>query len=404
MVAGESVFILPFLLSRIFRPTFLSVFQLTNFELGSLYSIYGIIAMLSYVFGGAIADRFAPKKLMAISLIMTAMGGYLLATFPSYYILQFIYAYWGFSTIFLFWAAMIKATRSWGGLNRQGKAFGLLEGGRGIVAASIGALGVAVFALFLPEHIQSTSFGDRQNAFRAVILLASSMIIVIGFLVLLFLKNNIIQTKSTVSKKASWEKILKVIKIPAVWLLVLIVLSAYVGYKVTDILSLYAAEVMLFDEVNAARVGSYQMYLRPIVCISIGFFADRTSNSIWLIIGFIILLVGALMFASGNVQSPLNALFFLSVIITGIGTYGLRTLYFASIQEGNIPYAITGTAVGVISIIGYTPDIFMGPIMGQLLDQNPGVKGHQYVFGLLAVFAFIGLITSIKFRSMVKKK
>ena len=76
---------------------------------------------------------------------------------------------------------MIKATRSWGGLNRQGKAFGLLEGGRGIVAASIGALGVAVFALFLPEHIQSTSFGDRQNAFRAVILLASSMIIVIGF-------------------------------------------------------------------------------------------------------------------------------------------------------------------------------------------------------------------------------
>ena len=41
MLAGEGIFLLPFLLARIFRPTFLAVFEISNFELGSLYSIYG---------------------------------------------------------------------------------------------------------------------------------------------------------------------------------------------------------------------------------------------------------------------------------------------------------------------------------------------------------------------------
>jgi len=77
----------------------------------------------------------------------------------------------------------------------------------------------------------------------------------------------------------SFKTIIKVSRYPTVWMLIIIVLCAYCGYKVTDILSLYAAEIMFFDEVNAARVGSFQMYLRPIVCIIIGYAADKSSNS-----------------------------------------------------------------------------------------------------------------------------
>ena len=139
ILAGESIFILPFVLARIFRPTFLDVFELTNLQLGSCFSIYGIVALLSYVYGGTLADKFAPRKLISISLILTAFGGFLMATFPSNLMLKIIYGYWGFTTVFLFWGAMIKGTRVWGGIMQQGKAFGLLEGGRGFVAASIGA-------------------------------------------------------------------------------------------------------------------------------------------------------------------------------------------------------------------------------------------------------------------------
>ena len=52
MLAAESIYILPYVLARVFRPTFLDVFNLTNLELGGLFSIYGIVAFFSYLFGG----------------------------------------------------------------------------------------------------------------------------------------------------------------------------------------------------------------------------------------------------------------------------------------------------------------------------------------------------------------
>ena len=75
-----------------------------------------------------------------------------MATFPSYLVLQILFGYWGFTTVFLFWGSMIKATRLWGGSLSQGKAFGFLDGGRGLVAASISSLGVFIFSFILRLH------------------------------------------------------------------------------------------------------------------------------------------------------------------------------------------------------------------------------------------------------------
>jgi nitrate/nitrite transporter NarK len=397
ILAGESIFILPFVLARIFRPTFLDVFELTNLQLGSCFSIYGIVALLSYVYGGTLADKFAPRKLISISLILTAFGGFLMATFPSNLMLKIIYGYWGFTTVFLFWGAMIKGTRVWGGIMQQGKAFGLLEGGRGFVAASIGAVGVFIFSIILPDNIENTSLIDRKEAFRYVILFTSILAIVVGGLVFLFMEDQNRSSSKQNSDTYTISNIQKVIKIESIWWLMLIVLASYVGYKITDIFSLYASEVMLFNEVEAAQVGTFQLYLRPAICVSIGLLADRTRGATWIINGFVIMLVGALLFASGLVKSGASLFFILSLITTTTGVYALRTLYFAVFQEGYIPLGLTGTAVGVISVIGYTPDIFIGPIMGHLLDESPGLYGHQQVFMVLSVFSVLGLFAAIKF-------
>jgi hypothetical protein len=217
------------------------------------------------------------------------------------------------------------------------------------------------------------------------------------------MKNTEGVTEEKTHQTNSLANIKEVIKLPSVWLLMVIVLSAYVGYKLTDIFSLYANELMLFDEVEAAQLGMFQLYLRPIVGVGIGFLADKTRASLWLIIGFGIMIVGAAIFASGVVDPGMNGLFFMSLIVASTGTYAVRTLYFAALQEGEIPLAITGTAVGVISVVGYTPDIFVGPIMGYLLDSSPGELGHQHVFVMLAIFAAVGLIASIGFRKVTQK-
>ena len=153
ILAGETIFILPFVLPRVFRPTVLDVFNLDNVQLGICFSVYGIIALLSYLIGGPFADKYAPRKLIAVALWATALGGFVYALFPNYTALKVLYGYWGFTTIFLFWAPMIKAARVWGGSSAQGRAFGFLEGGRGLVGALVGTLGVFVFALFLTSEI-----------------------------------------------------------------------------------------------------------------------------------------------------------------------------------------------------------------------------------------------------------
>ena len=402
ILSGEFIYFLPYVLSRVFRPTFLDVFQLNNFQLGSLFSVYGVVALLSYIYGGVITDRYSPRKLMSSALFLTALGGLVLASYPSYQTLQILYGYWGFTSVFLFWGAMIKATRLWGGDNNQGKAFGFLDGGRGIVAASMGSIGVFVFTIVLTSDIESASVLERQEAFRYVILLSSFMVAFIGLLVLIFLRNMEDKNTNFELPLNTLTNIKGVLKNESIWLLMLIIMCAYVGYKVTDIYSLYASEVMLYDHIEAAEVGALQLYLRPIVCIAIGLLADRTKNMFWIIFGFVTMLIGALIFSFGIIKPDMNFIFFLSLVILAVGTYSIRALYFAVLKEANVAFALTGTAVGIISVVGYSPDIFAGPIMGYLLDENPGIIGHQYVYFMLVIFSIIGLIASIRFARLTK--
>lgn len=391
ILAGEAVFILPFVLARVFRPTVLEVFELTNLQLGTCFSIYGVVALVSYLFGGPLADRFPANKLMAVSLIMTALGGLWMASSPSYLELKILYGYWGFTTIFLFWAAMIKATRLWGGANSQGKAYGLLDGGRGLVGAAFGSLGVFILGLTITADTGPT---EQAKAFQQVIYSCSALVGLIGLLVWFGMRVKAEDPEDNQRSVISWSQFGQVMKIPAVWYLMVIILCAYVGYKITDVFSLYAREVMLYNEIDSAEVGTVLLYMRPIVGIAIGFLADRSKVIHWLIIGFVLTLIGALIFASGILDPGFPALFFLSLLIIATGVYGVRALYFATMQDGMIPLALTGTAVGLISLVGYTPDIFAGPAMGYLLDASPGEPGHQHVFWMLTAFATVGLLAS----------
>lgn len=403
ILAGEAVFILPFVLARVFRATVLDVFNITNTEIGYCFSIYGLVALGSYLIGGPLADTFEPRKLMGTALLLTAAGGLVYANDPSFTALTILYGFWGFTTIFLFWAPMIKATRVWGGATNQGKAFGLLDGGRGLVGALFGLLGVYVFSIFIPSETVEMNTFQQKDAFRMVVYISSALVALIGVLVFFFLKSNVPKEK-LFKEKITLTTIQSVLKLPSVWLLMIIILCAYVGYKVTDIFSLYASEVLRYSEIDAAKTGTFLLFLRPIVGVTIGFLADRARPSLYLCLGFLLSILGAVLFASGVLGPGTDSLFFLTIIITAIGVYAARVLYFSVLKEGNVPLALTGTAVGLISFIGYTPDIFAGPMIGYFLDGFETVQGHQYVFWLLAGFSLVGFLASVVFLFISKKK
>ena len=313
ILAGESIFILPFVLSRVFRPTVLDVFGLDNVQLGICFSVYGLIAMISYLFGGPMADKFAPRKLIAVALWMTALGGLVYATFPSYMTLKVLYGYWGFTTIFFFWPALIKATRVWGGSASQGKAFGFLDGGRGLVGALFGAMGVLTFSLFITSEITELTVSESRAAFKYVILISTGVIALVGLFVWLFMKMDNISEKEIILDKIAIPQIKEVLRLPSVWLLMVIILCAYVGYKITDVFSLYAQDVMLYDQVQSSQVGTFLLFVRPVIGILIGIVADRTQTTLWLVLSFVISFFGALLFATGIISDSTTVLFFISI-------------------------------------------------------------------------------------------
>ena len=391
--AGEMIFSLPFHVARFFRPSMLDVFQLTNTELGDSIAVYGVMAMLAYFPGGAIADRYSARKLMTISLLATGLGGLYLAQIPSQLGLFFLFGYWGITTIFLFWAAMIKATRDWGGHLSQGKAFGILDGGRGLVAAGAATIAVLLFSSLLPENTTNISNTERKIALQSVIYLYTSLTIVAAILVWFFIDD----TNNHTHKKRDklWNSLVAVLKNRMVWLQAIIVISAYSAYKGLDYYSLYAVDMLGMDEVDAAYFVSGASYLRAVSAIAAGFIVDRFSASKiisflfgWLVIAYLILWF---IVPSSNLYN----IIFTDILISFIAVYGLRGVYFALLEETRVSGNLTGTAVGLISVIGYTPDAFFNSLAGRVLDANPGLKGYQNFYMLLTGFAIIGLLATI---------
>ena len=396
IIGGEAVFFLPFVLARIFRPTLLAVFEISNTELGTYFATYGIVAMASYIFGGALADRFSARNLMAIALWLTSLGGLIMAWLPSSTVMIALYGFWGFTSIFLFWAAMIRATREWGGSGFQGRAFGWLEGGRGGTAAILGTISFILFSLFTVETPVGSPAKQGFHAFQIVILVISGIIFISGILIWLYVPkgNSVSGTKST---SEALKNIGVLIRMPTIWMLAIMIICAYVGYKITDDFSLYAKEVLGFSEVNAAGIGTAALWIRASIAILAGYMADRL-NRVNVIIGCYALSVGCGLLVGFGILDRITGLVLINLTFLAVGIYGVRAIYFSIMKEANIPVGFTGTAVGIVSFVGYTPDVFMSPWMGHLLDTYPGNPGHQYVFLVLSLFAFIGLMTSLVFK------
>jgi len=150
------------------------------------------------------------------------------------------------------------------------------------------------------------------------------------------------------------------------------------------------------DQVSSAEVSTIANWLRPVFALSAGFLADRWNGDRVIRICFAgMALAGGLIFFGVYEAGAFITFTLLTSALLGI--YGLRGVYFALFNQAAVPWALTGTAVGFISFIGFTPDVFMSPLMGYLLDNNPGARGHELVFGVMAAFGIIGWLISLAF-------
>ena len=366
--------------------------------MGMAFTTYGITALICYFPGGYIADRFNTRKLLSISLILTSLGGVMLLIYPNFYFLCFIYGYWGITSILFCWSALIKATKIVG-KNRQGLSFGALEAGRGLIAAILSSIAVIIYSNI---HIQSyfaNIVSIKSTPLTAVICFYTIITFIAGIIVWMFFRD---EKKSSSSENIflTFKKIkrfLKVISYQA-----LIVLSAYSAFKGVDYYSQYFYDILNYSKEKSASTMSNLSYLRPICAISAGIIADKISATKQSIYLFIILSISFLYISLISLTMNIEILIFINVITSMIAVFALRGIYFCYLKETNIPSNVTGLSVGIISLIGFFPDVYIGPVFGYFLDNYNKELSYNLCYIFLFIISVIGLISSFKLHHVKK--
>ncbi|MDH4255552.1 MAG: MFS transporter [Gammaproteobacteria bacterium] len=381
--SGGIIFLLPFLQEVYYKPL-MTALDVDNTQVGSLMSAFGLTSMLCYFPGGWLADRVSPRKLLTLSLLATGALGLYFATFPPYIVSLAIHTVWGVSITLLFWGAMIRVTRGWASADQQGRAFGLLETGRGLGEVLTSMLLLALFGM-----LGASAFGLSM-----VITALSFCTLGLGVLAW-FVIDDDVGTPDGKTGTVGLTEVLRVLKMPVIWLIAAVILSAYCAYWGTFRFTSYATDMFGLSVSIAAAISVAKMWLKPLAAFGAGFASDRIGIARSVSILFAVLVISFGAFAVLPGQPGLIPAMLLNVAVASIAVFGLRGIYFALLEEGGVPMAVTGTAAGIISVIGYTPDIFMPLLGGLLLDRFPGEAGYRYFFFFTSGVCIIGFIAAV---------
>jgi len=382
ILAGDSIYLLPYM-RKSFQTSMQEVFEITFTQLGVMNAMFGALAFAAYFAGGWLSDRFATRTLLCFSLFATGLGGYYLATIPPYPMLLALHAFWGLTSILTFWAALIKAARLWGGREDQGKTFGILDGGRGLVGAVMLSLAAWLFS----------RYALVADGLIAVIVLYSTASIVAGLFVLVFVPEDSAHGSLTGAGATGLAtgQLRQVVAMPAVWLHSLIILTAYWLYVGTFEFATYGEKAYAQDKVFGAQLGAVRGWRRPVCAITAGFLADRIRPTRAVGLAFIVAGCGYGALATVPGQSDWLWLLWIQVATVAIAVFALRGIYYALLEKSRVPVAVTGTAVGLISMVGYTPDVFAYPLAGWFIDSFGASAGYRGYFLVLMSAALAGL-------------
>jgi nitrate/nitrite transporter NarK len=381
--AGGIIFMLPFLREVYYIPM-QGAFGYSNTQMGVLMSVFGAVSLLTYFPGGWIADRYSPRKLIASALLATGLAGLYFSTFPSYGISILIHGFWGGCVSLVFWGAMIKATRAWAPAQEQGRAFGILEGGRGVAEVVSSTVFLAIFAWL----------GSNAEGLAQVIVLFALTNIALAVLAWFVLDDSANSVTEDADSGVGLPEVIAVLKMPAVWLISLVVLTAYSAYWGSYYFAPYASDAYGLSVVLGGAVGVGKMWLKPFAAVGAGFVADRIGVARAVFGFFLIMTAGFVVFSLLPGGEGYLVIMLINASIVSMAIFALRGIYFALLEDGGIAPAVTGTAAGVISAVGFTPDVFMPLVGGLMLDAYPGVEGYRYFYLLIAILCAIGSIAA----------
>ena len=410
VLAAGAIFPLIYLKTN-YQETILEVFGMSLQQLNSIYSILGMVFVVGYFPSGLLSDKFSAKKLLAVSLLGTAIGGFWFAQVPNYTSVVLIFCIWGIFSVFTFWSSHMKLVKMLAKENEEGKFFGILDGGRGVVEAVLASIALMIFSGILGD---SLAFEDKKTAIVAVIYMYSIALFAVGVLIALFVEDD----KKMLAKSAPTQKaeavekmklsdIIKLFKNKYVYLQGGIIFMGYAVFWTVYYLGGFLETNVGVNPVTVSTIMVIVLWMRPVGGIVGGFLADKIGKTTTIMgaltgAGACLAIIALLPVTIGS------SIFYGMIVLLAVFLYAIRGTYWSLLGESKIDNAIMGTAIGVISFIGYLPDIILPVYNSFLFNTFGGNGGYNAYFISSAVIGAAGVVLVMIFaklnREDAKKK
>ena len=385
VVAAGAIYPLLYLRQN-FELSILEAFSITQTQLRYCSSMLGIIFMVTYIPSGWLADRFSSRKLLSFSLLATALLGLWFSTMPSYSSLLVIYGAWGVATGLTFWSAHIKLVAMLADKDQQGRFFGILDGGRGLVEALLATFAIALFA-----YILSQDAGATKMALQQVIYLYVAVLLVVSPLVYWLLDDREEDTdiSEELTKSVFIDDLKDVLSRREIWLCAICIVCGYQLFYATYSFSAYLQQNFSLTAVMVGYITVAKLWMRPIGGIAAGFIGDWLNPEKVLSILLVLASLSLAMMAFVPASSA-ALLMIVLVLLIGLLTYGVRGLYWATLGGCNVPNKIKGLAIGIISVIGYFPEVYLPLLSAPLIENYPGGLGYKIYYLIVATCGLLG--------------
>ena len=380
-MANSLIYTLPYLQST-YYDSMQAAYGFTHVQMGSLVSAYGIVNIFANFFGGVAADMFDTKKLFVFSMVATGLSGLYSATLPSYPVMLALNIFWSVSTTLTFWSAMIKAVKNLADDNHQGQVFGLKETMCCIIMLVFSMSALAVFR------------ATGEN-FIILLVLYSALHIFVGILVAVFMPSLPPEGNADITHLV--KGIGAVLRLKGVWLIGMTIFctqsAAIIFGRFTPFLTgvggLSASTVAFITIISAngfANIGS----------LSGGKISDAIGSPakfIGWVMGITALVTVIFLFIPWGTDTVWLCV--AVAVVFRILNGALRSVQFATMSQVDIPPHLFGTASGIISIIGYMPDVFGYTLCGVAMEKFAPITAYRVIFTGLVVCCIMGMIISI---------
>lgn len=390
---GSSVVYTPMYLKGVFYDPLMEALGCTNADLGFMVSLYGITAMICYLPSGIIADKFRMRTLATVGFFGTAILTLIYATLPSLTTCYILFVGMGVTSILIWWGTRFKVVRLCCSEADYASKIGTSYSIYGVTGLVVGLANTAIVS----------SIASAVQGVQIMLIFLGVLIAILGVLSLIFLPDFKGEINKD-SKMFSLKEAKEAITYPGViWgcLAYLCIYAIYQGstYTTPYLTACFGAPIAIVSILGIIRTYGIGLLAGP----AAGILGDKLKSPSKSIIIFVA--AAAIVFVAFMVL-PHSEAFLIAgaalVVVIGFATYGAFSIGSSTLTETHIPMSIFGTAVGVLSVIGYLPDVFIHTWFGSMIDAS-GNDAYYTIFAILFLLSAASLFCLYMLRRSIKK-